>query len=164
MAQLQHMLFYIKGRIDMDNINIFARFWFEKESKLYPNDIRSKKNSRKHTKAYLGVGRIEILERIAKSGSISKAAKEMGMSYKAAWDCVDIMNKLSPEPLVVSNNGGKGGGGTKVTPLGFQAIETFHQLERVKNIFFDYLDNVQDFTELSKRLALLESALKDFKQ
>lgn len=127
-------------------MNIFARFWFEKNNK-----------------SYIGVGRAELLSRIATSGSISKAAKEMHMSYKAAWDSVDIMNKLSPSPLVVSNNGGRGGGGTKLTPLGKQALDTFNELERVKNIFFDYLDNANDFEEINKRLSHLESALKDFK-
>lgn len=127
-------------------MNVFARFWFEKDDK-----------------SYIGVGRAELLTRIAESGSISKAAKQMGMSYKAAWDSVDIMNKLSPSPLVESSNGGKGGGGTKLTPLGFEALKTFNELERVKNIFFDYLDNSQDFAELSKKLNDLESALEDFK-
>lgn len=127
-------------------MNVFARFWFEKDDK-----------------SYIGVGRAELLTRIAESGSISKAAKQMGMSYKAAWDSVDIMNKLSPSPLVESSNGGKGGGGTKLTPLGFEALKTFNELERVKNIFFDYLDNSQDFAELSKKLNDLESALEYFK-
>ena len=127
-------------------MNVFARFWFEKNEK-----------------SYIGVGRAELLTRIAESGSISKAAKQMGMSYKAAWDSVDIMNKLSPSPLVESFNGGKGGGGTKLTPLGFEALKAFNELERVKNIFFDYLDNSQDFAELTKRLSDLESALEDFK-
>ena len=127
-------------------MNVFARFWFEKNEK-----------------SYIGVGRAELLTRIAESGSISKAAKQMGMSYKAAWDSVDIMNKLSPSPLVESCTGGKGGGGTKLTPLGFEALKAFNELERVKNIFFDYLDNSQDFAELTKRLNDLESALEDFK-
>lgn len=48
-------------------MNVFARFWFEKDDK-----------------SYIGVGRAELLTRIAESGSISKAAKQMGMSYKAA--------------------------------------------------------------------------------
>ena len=63
-------------------MNVFARFWFEKDNK-----------------SYIGVGRAELLTRIANTGSISKAAKEMNMSYKAAWDSVDIMNKLSPSHL-----------------------------------------------------------------
>ncbi|BAM31553.1 conserved hypothetical protein [Helicobacter cinaedi CCUG 18818 = ATCC BAA-847] len=127
-------------------MNVFARFWFEKNEK-----------------SYIGVGRAELLTRIAESGSISKAAKQMGMSYKAAWDSIDIMNKLSPSPLVESCNGGRGGGGTKLTPPGFEALKAFNELERVKNIFFDYLDNSQDFAELTKRLSDLESALEDFK-
>ena len=128
-------------------MNVFARFWFEKDNK-----------------SYIGVGRAELLTRIANTGSISKAAKEMNMSYKAAWDSVDIMNKLSPSSLVQSNNGGKGGGGTKLTPLGFEALQAFNELERVKNIFFDYLDNSQDFNELLQKIAHLESVLKDFRK
>ena len=81
-------------------MNVFARFWFEKNEK-----------------SYIGVGRAELLTRIAESGSISKAAKQMGMSYKAAWDSVDIMNKLSPSPLVESSNGGKAVAGQSSHPL-----------------------------------------------
>ncbi|TLD80234.1 LysR family transcriptional regulator [Helicobacter sp. MIT 05-5293] len=127
-------------------MRIFARFWFQKEDK-----------------SYLGVGRIDLLTRIGRTGSISKAAKEMGMSYKAAWDSVDIVNKLSPTPLVDSSNGGKGGGGSKLTPAGEEAIYAFNETERVKNIFFDYLDQSSDFKELLERLSHLESALQSFK-
>lgn len=127
-------------------MRIFARFWFQKEDK-----------------SYLGVGRIDLLTRIDRTGSISKAAKEMGMSYKAAWDSVDIVNKLSPTPLVDSSNGGKGGGGSKLTPAGKEAIYAFNETERVKNIFFDYLDQSSDFKELLERLSHLESALQNFK-
>ncbi|WDL74719.1 TOBE domain-containing protein [Helicobacter winghamensis] len=82
-------------------------------------------------KNFLGHGKIELLERIAKSGSISKAAKEMRMSYKAAWDSVDLMNKVASEPLVVRVTGGKGGGGTQVTQKGLEAIRIFREMERI---------------------------------
>ena len=127
----------------MGGLNIYARFWLEVEEK-----------------SYLGVGRVELLKRIDSSGSISKAAKEMGMSYKAAWDSVDIMNKLSPSPLVRSNNGGKGGGGTQLTDLGLEAVRTFEEIERVKNLFFDYLDGAKDFESINAKLQILESTLK----
>ena len=127
-------------------MNVFARFWFQKEDK-----------------SYLGVGRVELLTRIKNTGSISKAAKEMGMSYKAAWDSIDIMNKLSSTPLVHSSNGGKGGGGSSLTNAGEEAIYAFNECERVKNIFFDYLDQSPDFKTLLERLSHLETALSDFK-
>lgn len=82
-------------------------------------------------KNFLGHGKIELLERIAKSGSISKAAKEMKMSYKAAWDSIDLMNKVASEPLVVRITGGKGGGGTQVTQKGLEAIRIFREMERI---------------------------------
>lgn len=57
---------------------------------------------------FLGQGRMELLMHIDKEGSITKAAKSMQMSYKAAWDAVDAMNNLSEFPLVESSKGGKG--------------------------------------------------------
>ncbi|MBX7490482.1 TOBE domain-containing protein [Helicobacter sp. Faydin-H64] len=82
-------------------------------------------------KNFLGHGKIELLERIVKSGSISKAAKEMKMSYKAAWDSIDLMNKVASEPLVMRVTGGKGGGGTQVTQKGLEAIRIFREMERI---------------------------------
>ena len=55
---------------------------------------------------FLGRGRVELLQRIAETGSISKAAKAMKMSYKAAWDAVDAMNRAWGTPLVESNPAG----------------------------------------------------------
>ncbi len=87
-------------------------------------------------KNFLGHGKIELLERIAKSGSISKAAKEMHMSYKAAWDSIDLMNKVSSKPLVIRTTGGKGGGNTQVTPKGMEAIRIFRQMEKIQEELF----------------------------
>ena len=55
---------------------------------------------------FLGRGRVELLQRIAQTGSISQAAKAMKMSYKAAWDAVDAMNSAWGEPLVDSHPNG----------------------------------------------------------
>ena len=65
-----------------------------------------------------GPGRIALLARIAECGSITQAAKAIKMSYKAAWDAIDSMNNLAGEPLVERVAGGKGGGGTRLTPRG----------------------------------------------
>ncbi len=74
---------------------------------------------------FLGKGRIELLEQIEKTGSITKAAKAMKMSYKAAWDAVDAMNNLAEVPLVERATGGKGGGGTYLTPYARELIATY---------------------------------------
>lgn len=77
----------------------------------------------------LGKGRVELLERIDKTGSISKAAKEMKMSYRQAWQMVEEMNERGNEPLVEKQLGGKCGGGTIITQAGKRAIQNFHELE-----------------------------------
>ena len=59
---------------------------------------------------------LELLEKIDVSGSISTAANDMGMSYKAAWQAVESMNNLSEQPLVQRHAGGRQGGGTLLTP------------------------------------------------
>ena len=74
---------------------------------------------------FLGYGRVVLLERIAEFGSISKAAKSMGMSYRRAWELVDSMNRQARRPLVETSIGGKKGGGTKLTEAGRQAVEGF---------------------------------------
>ncbi|OXH85109.1 molybdenum-dependent transcriptional regulator, partial [Burkholderia multivorans] len=63
-----------------------------------------------------GATRIALLAAIGDTGSITRAAKAVGLSYKAAWDAIDTMNNLAGEPLVVRSTGGKGGGGTTLTP------------------------------------------------
>ncbi|TLD88164.1 TOBE domain-containing protein [Helicobacter sp. MIT 05-5294] len=97
-------------------------------------------------KNFLGTGKVELLERIAQSGSISKAAKEMKMSYKAAWDSIDLMNKITKEPLVVRVTGGKGGGGTQITQKGLEAIRIFREMERVqKELFMLFEGNLNEW-------------------
>lgn len=102
--------------------------------------------------SFLGRGRVELLEQIKREGSISKAAKAMQMSYKAAWDAVDAMNNLSPTPLVERTSGGKGGGGTLITPEGEEAIKAFRELERIQERLFEVLgDSVEDWQEAMER-------------
>lgn len=78
---------------------------------------------------FLGEGRVALLQQIEISGSISKAAKEMGMSYKKAWRLVDSMNKFAPSPLVIQQIGGTGGGGTLLSEAGKKAIASFRALQ-----------------------------------
>ena len=75
-------------------------------------------------KNFLGRGRVELLQRIRETGSISKAAKTMKMSYKAAWDAVDAMNAAWGSLLVAS-----GPGGSRLTPDAEQLIAAYQKAE-----------------------------------
>ncbi|MFM0736999.1 TOBE domain-containing protein [Paraburkholderia xenovorans] len=84
-----------------------------------------------------GASRIALLAAIGETGSITGAAKAVGMSYKGAWDAVDAMNNLAGEPLVVRLTGGKGGGGTTLTPRAVKLIDTFRAVEREHRRFLE---------------------------
>jgi molybdate transport system regulatory protein len=84
-----------------------------------------------------GAPRIALLAAIGETGSITSAAKTVGISYKGAWDAIDTMNNLAGEPLVVRLTGGKGGGGTTLTPRAVKLIETFRAVEREHRRFLE---------------------------
>ncbi|MCE9539991.1 MAG: LysR family transcriptional regulator [Bacteroidetes bacterium] len=75
------------------------------------------------------MGRVMLLELIAKTGSITNAAKEMKMSYRQAWQFVEEMNKYAKEPLVEKILGGNKGGGARLTEAGEKAIKEFNKFE-----------------------------------
>lgn len=84
--------------------------------------------------AFLGIGKIWLLENIRKTGSITNAAKEMKMAYRQAWQLVEEMNQRAEKPLVEKLLGGKGGGGAKITEAGENAISLFYEIEsRIKD-------------------------------
>ena len=79
--------------------------------------------------AGMGPGKAAILEAIEKTGSISAAAREMGMSYRKAWLMVDAMNHCFREPVVMGNVGGSKGGGAAVTEMGREVIRCYREME-----------------------------------
>jgi molybdate transport system regulatory protein len=88
--------------------------------------------------------RIELLIAVKRTGSISKAAKEVPMSYKAAWEAIESMNNLSTIPIVQRETGGIGGGGTTLTPYGENLIETFEILRNEQKKFLKNLSQITD--------------------
>lgn len=110
-----------------NKFNINGNFWVNKDEK-----------------AFIGKGRVELLKNIQIYGSISKAAKQMKMSYKAAWDSLDIMNKLSNEPLVTKVTGGVGGGGTVITAYAKEIINAYDELRNLHESYLKNLDNLFD--------------------
>ena len=89
--------------------------------------------------------RIRLLEAIAETGSITSAAKRVGLSYKAAWEAVDTMNNLSKNPLVVRVTGGSGGGGTTLTPLGVEVVANYSVLKKEYERFLNRLSTIGNF-------------------
>lgn len=73
--------------------------------------------------------RVRLLEAIDRVGSLNRAAKEVPLSYKAAWDALDRMNTLAPEPLVLRSVGGAGGGGTRLTDYARQLIHLYRAMQ-----------------------------------
>ena len=96
---------------------------------------------KKDNRGFIGRGRVELLKNIQIYGSISKAAKAMKMSYKAAWDSVDIMNKLSNKALVTKITGGKGGGGTVITSHAKELIQSYEEISKLHKTYFETLEN-----------------------
>ena len=95
--------------------------------------------------ARVGAERIALLEAIGAVGSISKAAAQLSLSYKGAWDAVQALNNLFDAPLVSTQAGGKAGGVAFLTPRGRAVIAAFHRVE----------------AELGAALARLEAGLAD---
>lgn len=109
-----------------------------------------------------GPERVTLLAQIGECGSITGAAKAVGMSYKAAWDAIDAMNNLAGEPLVQRSAGGKGGGGTRLTARGQRLVANFGIIEQAHRRYLATLgqqagDITQDYL-LIRRMALQTSA------
>ena len=79
--------------------------------------------------AAMGPGKAELVERIGRTGSISAAAREMGMSYRRAWQLVESLNETFREPVVETAIGGRRGGGARVTRFGEDLVARFRAME-----------------------------------
>jgi molybdate transport system regulatory protein len=95
----------------MENIIIEGKFWLKNNKNICISD-----------------GKIELLKKVSSEGSISKAAKDMHMSYKAAWDMVEEINNFTSEILIEKNRGGKKGGGCTLTSEGKAFLEKYKDI------------------------------------
>lgn len=121
--------------------------------------------------ALLGGTRILLLEAIDKHGSISKAAKHIPMSYKAAWDALEDLNNLADQPVIQRSIGGTGGGGTRLTDYGRNLIAMFRAIEGEYQMAMDRLyeeaagtqgADQAAFQRLLRRMTLQTSARNQF--
>src|SRR4249920_3710252 len=81
----------------------------------------------------VGPGKIELLEHIRETGSLSQAGREIGMSYRRAWLLLDSLNASFKQPVVATSIGGKSGGGAALTAFGESLIDVYRSLEREFN-------------------------------
>lgn len=136
-------------KLDHDSISLHGSLWMTVDDRNFG-----------------GKGRITLLALIDEYGSITRAAKSFGMSYKAAWDAIDIMNNLSGEPLVERQAGGKGGGGTRLTERGKRLVANFKRIEDEHRRFVAELgQQVTDLTDdllIIRRLSMKTSARNQF--
>ena len=91
-----------------------------------------------------GIDRVELLAQIGATGSITAAARAVGMSYKGAWDAVETMNNLAGEALVLRSAGGRGGGGATLTPRAERLIASFRGIEAEHRRFVERLAGLGD--------------------
>lgn len=100
-----------------------------------------------------GHGRMALLRAVAEQGSITQAAKAFGISYKAAWDAIDAMNRVAGEDLVERSSGGRGGGSTRLTGHGRQLLERYAQVDAVHQRFVKLLTD--EAFDLSRPFSVL---------
>lgn len=137
-----------------------------KRRKVATNTVDGRVWVDKAGEAFLGSGRVKLLAEIDETGSISAAARSLGMSYKGAWQAVEAMNNLADRPLVERMTGGKHGGGTRLTEEGRRTVEMFRQVEdeyrRFLSSLSDGLADFDGFSKLMRRFAMRSSARNQY--
>lgn len=112
------------------------------------------------------VEQVRLLEAINDSGSISAAARELGISYKTAWERLERMNNLSEAPLVTRSAGGNQGGGSQLTPHGQQILAGFTRLAQQHRDFVEKLgsglERIDDLASFVSSNRLISSAGNQF--
>jgi molybdate transport system regulatory protein len=101
-------------------MEIKSKIWFENENGVV-----------------ISQGRIQLLRLIQQTGSLNKAAKEMGLSYQKAWKLIESSNKATDKPLVETKIGGNNGGGSQLTDYGKFLIETYDLINKECWLFLD---------------------------
>lgn len=106
--------------------------------------------------------RIALLKAIEHTGSLSQAAKSIGISYKTAWDAINEINQLAPKPFLITATGGKNGGGTKLSAYGVRFIQLYDLLTQLQHNAFQILSDdeipLDDILKTTAKLSLQTSA------
>ena len=110
-----------------------------------PQDPNRRRQPGVRTKIYvrddmIGGGKVDLLRMVAEKGSISAAAKEMGLGYRRAWFLLETLQRCFADPLFVTERGGTDSGGTQVTGLGLELLARHAEHEAaVQSISGDFL-------------------------
>ncbi len=116
---------------------------------------------------YLGGNRIRLLEAIDRLGSITQAARDVNLSYKAAWDAVDAMNNLAERPLLIRAPGGPGGGGSRLTEHGREIVRLYRLLESGYQRLLTHLQaqmhDLDSLNELLRSITMKTSARNQYR-
>jgi len=114
----------------------------------------------------LGERLFRLLAAIDSTGSINQAAKDVGLTYKGAWEMIERANNLSPKILVSTAIGGRSGGGTRLTPAGKSFLQLFIQTQEEHDRFLEQINQRlagnRDIVFLFKRLIMKASARNQF--
>lgn len=94
------------------------------------SNLRGRLSLEKNGVPFLGAARVDLLEAIDREGSITQAARALGISYKTAWDAIDAMNNQADQALVVRTPGGHRGGGTCLTEYGRHVLQLVRAIEQ----------------------------------
>jgi molybdate transport system regulatory protein len=115
-----------------------------------------------HQQLFTDPRRIALLKAIEQTGSLSQAAKEIGVSYKTAWDAINEINKLAPKPFLIIAIGGKNGGGTKLSAYAVRFIQLYELLTHLQQKAFNILSDdkipLDDILKATASLSLQTSA------
>jgi len=124
--------------------------------------IRGRLQLEKNGSPFLAPARVDLLEAIGEHGSITAAARAVGLSYKGAWDAVDAMNNQARSPLVSRSVGGSRGGGTLLTEYGKRVIALVRRIERDYADVLHLLDepdsDLAEYSRLQRQLSFRTSA------
>jgi molybdate transport system regulatory protein len=99
----------------------------------------------------LGPGKIALLERVRKFGSIAAAGRDMDMSYRRAWELVEALNRQFARPIVILKSGGRKGGGASVTEQGQQLIALYKAVGRAAKLAGQ--SHVKTINRLARKVA-----------
>lgn len=116
-------------------------------------------------RSFGGADRVALLRAIDEQGSITRGAKAVGLSYKAAWDAVDAMNNLAGEPLVSRVTGGRGGGGAKLTERGRQLVAGFELMQAEHRRFVGAMtaqtQGLPERMSLLRRISIMKTSARN---
>ncbi|MEO7775532.1 MAG: LysR family transcriptional regulator [Steroidobacteraceae bacterium] len=107
----------------------------------------------------LGPGKIDLLESIARKGSLSGAARELRMSYRRAWLLLHSVNEAFDKPAVELSVGGRQGGGAELTPFGTELIYAYRNLESEAQAHAR-----ERFARIAQRRVVVKSAARQLKK